>query len=133
MLSASSGPSTCPCLSRATLAQSPPLLWPPELPGSQSVAGVDSLPLPLPELHLTGGGDGSPPASAGAANAIPNTTASNAVNVRSALLHFVPPPRKQWLVWRGHLVGSSEVRQASTAPRFRRPARIRRSSAVLVP
>ncbi len=48
--------------------QSPPLLRPPELPGSQSFAGVDSLAFPRPELHLTGSAGGVPSANAGTAS-----------------------------------------------------------------
>jgi hypothetical protein len=72
-----------------TIAQSPPLLLPAELPGSQSFAGSVSDRLPLPELHGAFGCNGA--LNAGALNA-PATAHANSMAMTFRHFEVIPPP-----------------------------------------
>src|SRR5262245_33164975 len=78
------GPSTL----HGVTNQSPPLLWPPELPGSQSLPGTSD-PLPLPELHLP---PFVSPANAGAAVPIVSALTISATVTRRVVFRTCSPP-----------------------------------------
>src|SRR6266508_1215535 len=82
--------SRCGRSGRSLPDQPPPLLLPPELPGSQSLSTVASYPLPPPELHLC-----SWPPIAGPVNA-PAIRVANSTASSLRPLGCIPPPPDLW-------------------------------------